>query len=105
MAYNGKPSARRSGFTLIEIVIAVAILAIMAGSIAPFVFREIERAREEATLLELAALREGMLEFYDDTGRFPTEGEGLLALVTDPTVGGWSGPYVGGEAGDFRARA
>jgi len=91
---------RRSGFTLIEIVIAVAIVAILAGSIAPMVFREIERAREEATLQELATLRGGMLEFYEDTGRFPSEGEGLMALVTDPTVTGWSGPYVGGAAGD-----
>jgi len=97
---NGNQKMHRSGFTLIEIVIAVAIVAIMAGSIAPFVFRNIERAREEATLRELAALRDGMLEFYEDTGRFPTELEGVMALVNDPTVTGWSGPYVGGESGD-----
>ncbi len=96
----GNRNSHRSGFTLIEIVIAVAIVAIMAGSIAPFVFRNIERTREEATLHELAALRDGMLEFYEDTGRFPTELEGVMALVNDPTVTGWSGPYVGGEAGD-----
>ena len=88
--------ANRSGFTLIEIVIAVAIMAIMAGTIAPMAFRKIEQAREEATLKELSFLRDGMLEFYEDTGRFPSEAEGLLALLTDPGVNGWSGPYVDG---------
>ncbi len=38
----------RSGFTLIEIVIAVAIVAILAGSVAPLAFREVERACAEA---------------------------------------------------------
>lgn len=90
----------RDGFTLIEIVIAVAIVAIMAGTIAPMVYRNMERAREEATLKELTTLRDGMLEFYDDTGRFPTELEGLTALVSDPGVSGWAGPYVGSSEGD-----
>jgi len=92
-------SHSRQGFTLIEIVIAVAIVAIMAGTIAPFAFREIARTREDATGRELAVLHNGLLDFYEDTGRFPSEAEGLLALVTDPGVTGWAGPYVGGGAG------
>jgi general secretion pathway protein G len=104
MAYANSRETRRcgdrSGFTLIEIVIAVAIVAILAGSITPLVFRELERAREEATLTELTALRDGLLEFYDDTGRLPTETEGLAALVNSPGATGWAGPYVGGETGD-----
>ena len=64
------------------------------------VANKIERAREEATTRELIALRDGMLEFYEDTGRLPSEGEGLMALATDPGVSGWAGPYVGGGTGD-----
>ncbi len=90
----------RTGFTLIEVVVAVAIIAILAGTVTPLVFREVQRAREEATYSELETLRDGMLEFYEDTGRFPSEAEGLLALVNDPTVVGWAGPYVGNGAGD-----
>lgn len=90
----------RSGFTLIEIVIAVGIIAILAGTVAPIAFREIQRAREEATYSELVTLRDGMLEFYEDTGRFPSEAEGLMALVNDPGTTGWSGPYVGSGEGD-----
>jgi general secretion pathway protein G len=91
---------RREGFTLIEIVIAVAVVAIMAGVVTPLVYRELERAREDATLAELETLRTGLLEFYEDTGRLPSEAEGLTALVADPGVDGWQGPYVAGDRGD-----
>jgi len=91
---------RRGGFTLVEIIVAVAIVAIMAAAITPLAYREITRAREEATLRELAALQQGLLEFYEDTGRFPGESEGLGALLTDPGADGWQGPYVGGDRGE-----
>jgi len=90
----------RQGFTLMEIVIAVAIVAIMAGTIAPLAFREMISAREDATNRELAGLNKGLISFYEDTGRFPSEGEGLAALLEDPGVTGWSGPYLGGGKGD-----
>jgi general secretion pathway protein G len=96
---TGAPANSCDGFTLVEIIVAVAIVAIMAAAITPLAYREITRAREEATLRELAALQQGLLEFYEDTGRFPSEGEGLAALLTDPGAGGWQGPYVGGDRG------
>jgi general secretion pathway protein G len=86
----------RRGFTLLEIIIAVAIVAIMAGSVAPLVFRQLSAARRDATLDELAGLQRGLLDFYEDVGRFPSESEGLAALVVDPGVANWQGPYVEG---------
>lgn len=90
----------RQGFTLIEIIIAVAIVAIMAGTIAPLAFKEMISAREDATEKELAGLNRALVQFYEDTGRFPGESEGLAALLEDPGVTGWSGPYLGGGQGD-----
>jgi general secretion pathway protein G len=81
------------GFTLMEVIIAVAIVAIMAGAIAPVVFHELNTVRSEATSRELDRIKGGLLDFYEDTGRFPTEAEGLAALITDPGVTGWEGPY------------
>ncbi len=92
--------SNRGGFTLIEIIIAVAIVAILAGTVTPLAFKQMIKAKEEATLKELNSLNKALVEFYEDTGRFPTEGEGLEALVSDPGVGGWQGPYVGGDRGD-----
>jgi general secretion pathway protein G len=83
-----------NGFTLMEIIIAVAIVAIMAGTLAPVAFKQINSARSRAAIKELELLEEGLLSFYEDTGRFPTEEEGLAALVTDPGAINWRGPYV-----------
>ena len=85
---------------MLELVIALAIIAVMAGTVAPLAYKEVQRAREEATLKELAAIKTGLEEFYSDTGRLPVEAEGLAALVNDPGVAGWSGPYVGGGRQD-----
>jgi len=95
-----KHHPNRIGFTLIEIIIAIAIVAIMAGTIAPMAFQEIVRSREDATLKELANLNDALVEFYEDTGRFPLEAEGLTALVSDPGITGWQGPYVGADRSD-----
>jgi len=86
----------RSGFTLMEIIIAVAIVAVMAGALTPVIHHEINVARSEATSRELSLLKGGLLKFYEDTGRFPTEAEGLAALVADPGANNWQGPYVSG---------
>lgn len=42
----------------------------------------------------LRVLRVGLEHFHDDTGRYPTEREGLLALITNPDIPNWQGPYV-----------
>ncbi|MCB1150319.1 type II secretion system protein GspG [bacterium] len=93
-----KPRDQR-GFTLIEVVVAVAVVAILAGTIVPLAFKQMLRAREDATRNELAAINAALVEFYEDTGRLPTEAEGLAALVNDPGAAGWQGPYVGGNGG------
>jgi len=43
---------------------------------------------------EMDALMAALERFREDTGRFPTEEEGLVALVQDPGIEGWSGAYV-----------
>lgn len=84
----------REGFSLIGIVVILAVVAILAGAIGPMVFRQMMVARERATRAEMAALQDGLVAFFDDVGRFPTEAEGLAALVADPGVAGWQGPYL-----------
>ncbi len=75
----------------------LAVVAILAGVITPMVFRQMMEARERSTTAELLQLEEGLVAFFEDVGRFPTEGEGLAALVSDPSVTGWQGPYVSYE--------
>ena len=55
---------KRTGFTLMEIVIALAILALLAGTLTPLVYRQIQQAHEEATLAELAAIQDGLQDVF-----------------------------------------
>ncbi len=82
------------GFTLTEAVVSVAIAAILAAAAIPAVLRMIELSEEKTTRARLARLEEGLLAFYRDHGRFPTDDEGLDALLEDPGTGAWNGPYV-----------
>lgn len=86
------------GFTLLEVIIAIAIIGIMIGAIAPVAHRQLVAAREEATRQELDRLRGALAAYYEDVGAFPGEGVGLAALVGTVGPAGWQGPYL--ESGD-----
>ena len=51
----------RSGFTLLEVIIAIAIIGIMLGAVAPMAHRQLVAAREDATRRELDRLRDRAL--------------------------------------------
>ena len=59
---------RKRGFTLIEIVIVVAIVALLAGLITPFVFRYLDEASETATLEEMKNIRDAIIGVPTKTG-------------------------------------
>jgi general secretion pathway protein G len=86
------------GFTLLEVIIAIAIIGIMIGAVAPVAHRQLVAAREDATRQELDRLRAALAAYYEDVGAFPGEGVGLAALVGTSGPAGWQGPYL--ESGD-----
>ena len=93
----GTPANQRGGFALMSVLVTIAVIAILAGVLGPLAFRQMMKARENETLLEMDTLQDGLLAFFADTGRFPTDGEGLAALAVDPGVTGWQGPYLVGD--------
>jgi len=70
-------SARR-GFTLIEMLVVMAIIATLLTIAVPRYFRSLERSREAVLKQDLTTLRETIDKFYGDTGKFP---ETLATLV------------------------
>jgi general secretion pathway protein G len=84
----------RAGFSLLGVIVVLAVLAILAAVITPMYFRQLMEARERATTAELLQIEEGLVAFFEDLGRFPTDAEGLSALVVDPGLTGWQGPYI-----------
>jgi len=77
----------RSGFTLIEVMVVVAILAILAAVIVPRVMDQPGKARIAKAKQDVRAI-ESALDLYKlDNYRYPTTDQGLEALVSKPTGG------------------
>ena len=75
------------GFTLTEAVVSIAIAAILAAAAVPAVLRLIEISEEKTTRARIERLEAGLVAFYRDHGRFPSDDEGLEALLSDPGTG------------------
>jgi len=75
----------RAGFTIIEIMAVIVIIGLLAGMVSIKVMSKVEDARIQTTKASLKTLDSAIQQFKMDTSRFPTEEEGLLALVEAPT--------------------
>ncbi len=71
-------TGRRRGFTLLELLVVMAIIATLLTIAVPRYFRSIQRSREAVLKQDLTALRESIDRFYGDTGKYP---QTLGALV------------------------
>lgn len=99
MILHKKPTSRnrRAGMTLLEIMVVLAIIALIAGLVAPRLMSSFGRAKSQAAQIQLTNLKGALQLYYIDVGRYPTEAEGLNALVIAPEgSNGWHGPYVDG---------
>ena len=76
---------RTAGFTLVEIMVVVVILGILAVLIVPRVLGRSDEARQAAAKHDIATLMQSLKLYRLDNGRYPTNDQGLLALVTRPT--------------------
>ncbi len=79
-----------AGFTLIEILIVVAIIALLASIVAPNLLGRFERSKEQIGKAQLEVLSAAVQSFYVDLGRCPASLNELLSS-TDKK---WRGPYL-----------
>jgi general secretion pathway protein G len=85
----------RPGFTLIELLVVLAILGLLVGIAVPQLFKYFGRAKEQAADVQIETIASGLDLFLLDIGRYPTEQEGLRALVAPPpNLARWNGPYL-----------
>lgn len=74
------------GFTLIEIMVVVAILGILAALVVPKIMSRPDEARIVAAKQDIAAIRQALNLYRLDNQRYPTTEQGLAALVERPTT-------------------
>lgn len=90
---------RRAGFTLIEMLVVLAIIGLISALVGPRVLAQLSDSRERAAKLQIEAFSSALDIFYIDVGRYPVQAEGLGALVRKPsTIQVWNGPYLRGES-------
>lgn len=85
------------GFTLIEILVVIAIIALIMSLVGPRVLNYLGESKVKAAKIQIQSFGSALDLFNLDTGRYPSTSEGLTALVQSPgTVPAWNGPYLKG---------
>jgi len=84
-----------SGISLLEIMVALAIISLVVGLAAPRLMENFGRAKSQAAEIQMNGVKGALQLFYIDVGRYPSESEGLEALLRQPSgKSGWKGPYL-----------
>lgn len=76
---------KQSGFTIIEILVVVVIIAILAAFVAPMIMKRPEQARMVRAKQDVQSIANAMDMYKLDNGSYPTQAQGIAALVTKPT--------------------
>ena len=83
---------RQRGFTLVELLLVLVILALIAGLVLPGIIGKAESAKVKAAASQISRIGMSVESFYLDTGVAPSS---LEELVDEPSgVTGWNGPYI-----------
>ena len=92
-------AAAEAGFTLIELMVVLVILALLAGLVGPQLFGKVDSAKVNTAETQIKMLRGALQAYRLDVGRYPTTEQGLGVLLRPPADGAdsWSGPYLSDE--------
>jgi len=103
MTANLTPDYRRSereaGFTLLELLVVLAILGLLAAVVAPRVISYLGSSRSKTASIQVKNIAAALELYRLDAGRYPNQQEGLAALVKAPAGAvAWNGPYLANQS-------
>ncbi|PKM12836.1 MAG: type II secretion system protein GspG [Gammaproteobacteria bacterium HGW-Gammaproteobacteria-3] len=85
----------QTGFTLLELLVVLGIIAMLAGIVGPQVMKHMGTSKTKAAKVQIEDLAASLDMYKLDVGRYPTTEQGLDALVEKPAdVNRWNGPYL-----------
>ncbi|OUV02362.1 MAG: type II secretion system protein GspG [Betaproteobacteria bacterium TMED82] len=86
------------GFTIIEILVVIAIIGILAAALVPQLMKRPDQARVVVAKQDIVTIVQALKMYQLDNYFLPSEEQGLVALVRkpemDPIPGNWVGPYL-----------
>ena len=82
------------GFSLIELIVVLVILGLLATVVGPKVMDRLGRGKAEIAKLQIDQLEGALGLFRFDVGRYPSTAEGMAALIDNPGIENWAGPYL-----------
>lgn len=92
---NVRKLSDERGFTLLELLVVVAIIALLVGYVAPRYFSQIGKSEVGLARAQIDSLEKALDQYRLDTGHYPTTEQGLAALQSQPAnEPKWSGPYM-----------
>ena len=106
---SNRATNARAGFSLMEILVALVLIGLLVGTLAPSVLAQMGRGEVNRIVEDLRAVEKAAKTFRVDVNRWPSDVEDLTTAITAtdsvfasgvyPTalLGGWAGPYLEGE--------
>jgi general secretion pathway protein G len=90
-----KYQSNEDGFTLLELLVVLAILGLLAAIVGPQVIRYLGSSKTQSAQVQAKNIAASLQLFRLDAGRYPTNAEGLSALIKAPAaLPVWNGPYL-----------
>jgi general secretion pathway protein G len=100
MKEDTRSRSQEDGFTLLELLVVLGIIAVLTALVAPQVVRYLSDARGQAAIAQMKNLESAVELYYLDTGSYPPADTGLKGLLqAPPNVAGWRGPYLKTDGG------
>ena len=84
----------KRGFTLVELLVVMVIIGLLAALVGPRLFPKLGKGKQAAAKAQIELLGQALDQFRLDVGRYPTTQEGLNALMINPGIERWEGPYL-----------
>lgn len=79
-------SRRKDGFSLVELLVAVTIMIILAGTVGVAVWQWVPKARSARAMSDIEAIRSAIELYRADNFTLPTQRQGIAALVSRPSI-------------------
>ncbi len=86
---------KQTGFTLLELLVVLGIIAMLAGLVGPQVMKHMGESKVKAAKVQIEDLSQTLDMYKLDVGGYPTSEQGLNALIESPDgAQRWNGPYL-----------